>query len=858
MEFNQLIYTACKTGINNTGNGFQIFSYSQGMSSEYCSIEGIGKMCKYRTPNNLPSTPSDSEIETLCPISYSYNKIDEQHYYVAQNRYVGLDNTGKRYGNFISHCVEISGHVERAILTIGSKAFIKNLPVNLQNLDNVPAYLECINDEQLFSGYLSFEEVAQFVNEDTILVYYLRMMINALVDGMKTKKRLIICDEPERVPYWIAAVRYAFAQEIAREITFTTYAYDPLEADCTISGVLPTGTVYTPSYARDIGVFHIFDFINDYFSFDDNTGKYADMVESGYTFSRSILDNVHVFMTSMADTIVDKESLSNLCDAYQLYNGNIGGVDIARVREVLTFMHTQKTPYIKDYFSKVLSVLEETDSEEINVIYMIIKYAYIYATNIRNDELLKKIYYVYWMQVLNITNEYQVYGKDNIENFELNIFTIDSSIKRQLMDALFTDDISKEIVISIHEDTVEYHNVFWGCKILSFLRDNNVKLEEFSLRYNSDILKEIYINIQLLVNPIGCILKMVCEVDGRLRYDFLRSIIQIANDGRVKKELQEKVVEFLKQDQDIYLMNEFLDELTDSEEYQLKTEISKYLLQNSRENTETFYKLVKKLSEDERYWNNYKENIVRYYMNLVARSSLDIQKLYDFAIYVLQNIDSSEICDEIIDLFGNRISIANIKSGDLEKVTSLLQESPKRGLYYEKSKIYSIWLLCRKIFERNLKNENDFLTLCSCRWELFNDNEFKYILNKILKQQFAMLNTLEAQENFIVCFEKDRERFWEFYCKELFEIAERSPRVFVSAWEYAEKNAEVDTSAILNYMSDIQKKRAEHIFEKAEQYVDKKLKKTFKRFEENVIDEIERNNPGIFGKMFKVFERKEK
>lgn len=858
MEFNQLIYTACKTGINNTGNGFQIFSYSQGVSGAFRSIEGIGKMCKYRTPNNLPSTPSDSEIETLFPISYSYNKIDEQHYYVAQNRYVGLDNTGKRYGNFISHCVEISDNPEKVILTIGSKAFIKKLPAELQNSDKIPDYLERISSEQLFSGYLSFEEVARFVNKDTNYVYYLRTMINALVDGMKTKKRLIICDEPERVPYWIAAVRYAFTQEIARDITFTTYAYDPLEADCTISGVLPTGTAYTPSYARDLGVFHIFDFISGYFSFNDDTGKYVDMVESGYTFNRSILDNIHVFMTNIANTIADRESLSNLCDAYQLYNGNIGGVDITRIREVLTFMHAQTTPYIKDYFSKVLSALEESDNEEVNAIYMIIKYSYIYATNIRNDELLKKIYYVYWTKILNIINEYQVYGKDNIDNFELNIYGIDSSIKRQLMNALFTDDISEVIVLSIHEDTVEYHNVFWGCKVLTFLKDNNIKLEKFPLRYNSNILKELYVNMQLVAKPAECILKMVCEINGRLRYDFLKSTIQIIKDGQAKRELQEKVVEFLMQEQDIYLLNEFLDELTDNEEYQLKTDISKYLLQRSSKNTAAFYELVKKLSEDEKYWKNYNENIVRYYMNLVVRSSLTVQQLYDFVIYVLQNIDSNELCDEIIDSFGNRISITNIESSDLEKLMALLQESKKRGLHYEKSKIYSIWLLRKKIFERSLKSENDFLTLASCRWDLFDDKEFRYILNKILKQQFTMINTLEAQEKFAICFEKDRERFWENYCKELLEIAEQSPRVFALAWEYAEKEDGVYTAVILNCLADIQKRRTERILENAEQYVDTKMKKSFKCFAKDVRDEIKKNNHGIFGKVLKTLERKEK
>ena len=55
----------------------------------------------------------------------------------------------------------------------------------------------------------------------------LKNMVCAVLSFETERKRLLICDEPENILLWIAAVEYTLPLPAALDLNFTTYASTP-------------------------------------------------------------------------------------------------------------------------------------------------------------------------------------------------------------------------------------------------------------------------------------------------------------------------------------------------------------------------------------------------------------------------------------------------------------------------------------------------------------------------------------------------------------------------------------------------------------------------------------------------------
>ena len=859
MELSQLIYTACKTGIMRSGNGFQIFSYSEDMPSCYYSIEGIGKMCKYKSPNNLPFAPTVAEIENLFPVNYSYNKIDDCHYFISQNRYVGLDNTGKRFGNFISHCVAVENIDVYPALSLGSKTFLSDLPVEKKNMDEAPAYLPKLRADDIFSGELSFDEVSNYFMEDSSRIFYLRAMVKATFDCLKTGKRIVICDDARNIPYWIAGTTYAFPLYIARGITFSTYAYDPLEADCMICGVFSAGTAYSPQATRDSGIFHIFDFVNNVFSYDDGGGGYFDVVESGYSLSKSVLDNLHSFLSEMK-YLPGNGYLPAMYSTYQLYNGNAQALEISSVREAAAFIvSSADIEFGEKFFMKVLSLLDNDDDLSMDYAYVCIKFAFLQSERNPNSNLKLYASYVYWMKILSLVNDCVLVGKERIENFEANILDINAGVKKQIAESMFSEKVVSEVAVSMQSDSVEYHNVFWGQRILSYISESGLTLESFAQKCNSNILKEIYLNIQLVEKPVECAESIVKFVPTRLKYNFFRSLIPLfSNKSDVKIGLESKALQLLISEKEVALLTEFMETMTDAVEFQMKTEAIKNIISLTINDRDAFYRLCNVLMREAAYWNTCQGIVIQYYCDMVSSKENRKEELYRLACFVLDTANDSHAINLVVQAYDKELSLSEKTPKEMEQVSVFIQKLKDRNINCESTKACLIWILNKKVWEKRIKDVSSLDLLYQCNWAKLNDNEFATVVSRLFRQCVPSLNTISAHKSFAKIFSDVEGHFWGCYCGEVLNIVDKEPEIAASLFEYSVSETVDEVNEILlDAFAAMSKKQFQNVSEKIYSCVSKNYKKRFSEFLADVEKEQEKKKSGLINKIKKAFGRKD-
>jgi hypothetical protein len=136
MKLLQTYYTSCRVG-QSGASGFQFYSFSEGLTSE--ELFEIEKIGNYIAPLNLPSNPSNEDIDSLFPVSFNYFKLKSGRVGVLQSVALIQDYSG-RPGNFLSHAyiLESGNFPFFPILLFKSSSFRTNLTSDEWNTTNYP------------------------------------------------------------------------------------------------------------------------------------------------------------------------------------------------------------------------------------------------------------------------------------------------------------------------------------------------------------------------------------------------------------------------------------------------------------------------------------------------------------------------------------------------------------------------------------------------------------------------------------------------------------------------------------------------------------------------------------------------
>ncbi len=215
MMAKQMIYTSCRRGRGSTGSGFQVYSYTDGISKE--TRDRLVKLGSYSLGSTGFKTISDDYSDY--PVAYRFCPVGECKS-IIRSSYLGLDWSRTRVGsNYLSHSIVFNESDESVesypVLYIDSESFEKT-PRPEFALDEEPGALEEIEPKETD---LTFKEVCDFITcrKDGINV------VKTTISRLSRGESMFISDTPENLKMWIAACTMILPPVVAWNIPFTTY-----------------------------------------------------------------------------------------------------------------------------------------------------------------------------------------------------------------------------------------------------------------------------------------------------------------------------------------------------------------------------------------------------------------------------------------------------------------------------------------------------------------------------------------------------------------------------------------------------------------------------------------------------------
>ncbi|MDR0537650.1 MAG: hypothetical protein LBH04_06380 [Tannerellaceae bacterium] len=460
MKILQSIYTSCRIG--QSGNsGFQFYSYSDGLTDE--ELLEIGRIGNYIAPSNLPSNPTQAEIETLFPVSFSYFRLNSGRVGVIQSVALTQDYSG-RPGNFLAHAFVLeSGEFPfLPVMLYKSTSFKTDLSAAEWSMSTVPEKLPGLEIISLAKNPdISLDSVRSFL-EDNDSDEILPKLVNAVIENSETNRRIILSDNSENALFWIVALSFSFPLKLANLLTFTTYSIDPTQNNFVIAATSTEGNRF--DFYNDMAYkfqFYIFNFALPKFSPIEYFSIYADIANTALSISYDQFEKLQSFFNNYNYPAIKKD----IDVVYKLFAASGEGTQFnGDWQELLQFMlqHAKDeslklfiTAY-KNYLEKNVAniYLENQNIEKFfSLLVDIIK-------RTRNRTDLEAVFELYqtWLYESILSEKgkinNQIYLQDIQERNEL-IFKQLQVFKSEFSSLFFTDKNIKSLCSAI-SDSQEY------------------------------------------------------------------------------------------------------------------------------------------------------------------------------------------------------------------------------------------------------------------------------------------------------------------------------------------------------------------------------------------------------------------
>ena len=333
MSLHQIIYTSCMRGINGVNDGQQIFSYDATFKD--ANNDEVKSLFSYQPPALEPGVIMTEEIALTLPKSFTYRKLDNGACALALSTYLGRDYMGSagRFGNHLSHVVlaDESDMQNYPCEFYGSSLLRDHMEFEEVNNPNRPNFLP---EPVLERGFtVDIDTVVEFLSVDDRIEIF-KNMLHAVLAFESKRKRVVICDEPENIIMWIAAIEYALPLKIALGINFSTYDFDPSLSASQICGVIPKGSRYTADSQRMHFVFDLYQ--NNCAEFEKDE-HYFDFVDTSMSFSYDSLQDFHRFITEGYTYNKADEKMYAAYRLYSLLSDGIAGLNESEIKAALDF-----------------------------------------------------------------------------------------------------------------------------------------------------------------------------------------------------------------------------------------------------------------------------------------------------------------------------------------------------------------------------------------------------------------------------------------------------------------------------------------------------------------------------------------
>ena len=333
MSVHQIIYTSCMRGINGVNDGQQVYSFDATFKD--ANNDEIKSLFTYQHPSLEAGVIMSEEIALTMPKSYAYRRLENGSCAIALNTYLGRDYMGSsgRFGNHLSHVIvfnpdDVSNYPAEFY---GSNLLRTQMKFEEVNNPDKPDYLPVPVLERGFT--VDIDAVTDFLGVDNRLEVY-KMMLHAMLVFERERKRIVICDEPENIILWIAALGYALPLRNALNINFSTYDFDPSLSSSQICGVVPNGTRFNSDSYR---LHFVFDMLTGNTPELEVDMEFSDFIDTAMSFSYQSLQDFHAFICDGYQYKKVDEKVYSAYTLYSLLSDGMGAINLDRLDQALRF-----------------------------------------------------------------------------------------------------------------------------------------------------------------------------------------------------------------------------------------------------------------------------------------------------------------------------------------------------------------------------------------------------------------------------------------------------------------------------------------------------------------------------------------
>lgn len=754
MSFFQLIYTSCKTGIFNKGSGFQVYSYSKDMDDNLVK-EIERNLCYYKEPYNLPSAPTSEEIENLFPKVFSYFNLENNSKAITNCKYIGRDYMGEsgRFGNYISHTYVTKSDIKDiySIEYYNSNNFIEKIDNENVNNEIAPDYLD--ERENIEIGNINRKSVSEFIKNKDIEFCKL---VDATIECIRTKKRILINDDNKNIPYWIAAIQMSFPKKIANNIiTFTTYDFDPERSDYLISGVIDEGTRCNIKAMSGDRRFYIFDFKNNLDVELENSYKFSKFARINFEDKKGDLRILHDFLIKFQlETISDIEAAYN---AYQLIELlNIKDLEIDELIVGLKFIEEQRSKENIEYIlNRIINnkeiIVKDLDIERFKVV---IEYLVKFTIKFNLKNCQKEIYKFIFETIHEFLVEGGEGNLENVENLYKDLKNIVNRNDMSLQEYLISKECLDEIYVFIKDDYVYYHNEFYINLVISEAigitkRWTDIKNNEELIYIYNAILDNIYHMTKQDLNK-GIELMIARHFNNsKLNVGFL---LYLLNDKKQfnTEDIIKSYIRYINENSLNILDSIFYELIEVEKQYELAYHI--YIKLNGRVNDfeKVFWLHFKKyVLKNEKYFNKYGNKVVANYITYINKS-LNGEKLINEYCKILNiyinDLNDTVFTQKIIDKFevvvplnkpNQELKNCLLGINKYKEDNKIADENYKLDILYFGNIIIDTENICYKKLEI-IKQKFNTINL-----EKLTENEYKDLISWTLIKMIDSIKTVE-------------------------------------------------------------------------------------------------------------------
>ena len=239
MQFFHFFFTSTKI------KGLGVLAHSAGMNSEL--LETLTRLCLYKSPNDLPSQPSEKAIVDLFPVAYGVTCETSGINILFKSHYLGKDFTN-RYGNYLAEAYVTERNTPKSTYWVDWLWYLKvekRWKMGLSEKEEAQLYgkiLPLVKLELEITWCNYFEKISDFIAAKNNRIDKLCMLLNAVLAQKTTAKKIIIVADKDDLLLWCTAIHYSFPLSIANNLSFVSYRKDYNSGNFNIVGLTPENT----------------------------------------------------------------------------------------------------------------------------------------------------------------------------------------------------------------------------------------------------------------------------------------------------------------------------------------------------------------------------------------------------------------------------------------------------------------------------------------------------------------------------------------------------------------------------------------------------------------------------------------